>query len=62
MATANGVAEHVRAELYAGLGTADRRALARLLERLLADDMSADLTLRRDEPGLRDRRAPAVRD
>jgi DNA-binding MarR family transcriptional regulator len=41
----NVVIQGVRGALYAGLGKADRRALAALLERVLIDDAAADLVL-----------------
>lgn len=44
LAEGNAVTDRVRSELYAGLSKADRRSLAALLDRILADD-AANLVL-----------------
>jgi DNA-binding MarR family transcriptional regulator len=45
LAAGNVVAEEIRATLYAGIGKAERRTLAALLERVLVDDAASDLAL-----------------
>src|SRR5215470_33985 len=60
LADANVVVERVRNELYVDLSAADRRALATLLERVLADDKATDLVLPGQKQRARPRTAPPL--